>query len=87
MFPSLKIGLTSAYFNLSGKTPVLRTALQMYVNGEIINGAVSFIMQLETSSYPHVFLVLNDLIIFSIFSVEAYCQLIFGKGLLKVLVG
>jgi len=55
-----------AYFNLSRKTPVLRTALQMYVNGEIINGAVSLIMRLETSSYPHVFLVFNDLIIFSI---------------------
>jgi len=26
-----------AYFNLSGKTSILRTALQMYVNGEIIN--------------------------------------------------
>ena len=38
----------------------------MYVNGEIINGAVSFMIQLEISSYPHVFLVLNDLIIFSI---------------------
>jgi len=49
-----------AYFNLSRKTPVLRTALQMYVNGEIINGAVSFIMRLETSSYPHVLLVFND---------------------------
>ena len=60
MFPFLKIGLSSAYFNLSGKTQVLRTALQMCVNGEIINGAVSFIMRLETSSYPHVFLVLND---------------------------
>ena len=66
MFPFLKIGLTSAYFNLLGKIPVLRTALQMYVNGEIINGAVGFIMRLETPSYPHVFLVLNDLIIFSI---------------------
>jgi len=48
-----------------GKTPVLRTALQMCVNGEIINGAVSFIMRLEISLYPHVFLVPNDLIIFS----------------------
>jgi len=33
-----------AYYNLSGKTSVLRTALQMDVYGEIINGAVSFIM-------------------------------------------
>ena len=66
MFPFLKIGLSTTYFNLSRKTPALRTALQMYVNGEIINSAVSFIMQLEISSYPHVFLGLNDLIIFSI---------------------
>ena len=66
MFPFLKIGLTMAYFNLPTKTPVLRTALQMYVYGEIINGAVSFILRLQISSYPHVFLVLNDLIFFSI---------------------
>jgi len=52
------------YFNLSGKTPVLKTALQLYVNGAIINGAVSFIMRLEISSHPRVFVVFNDLIIF-----------------------
>ena len=46
LFRFLKIGLTTACFNLSGNTPVLRTALQMYANGEIINGAVSFIMRL-----------------------------------------
>jgi len=44
LLPFLKIGLTMAYFNLSGKTPVPRTALQMYVNGAIINSAVCFIM-------------------------------------------
>jgi len=66
LFRFLKIDLTTACFNLSGKTPVVRIALQMYVNGAIINGAVNFIMRLEISSYPHVFLVLNDLIIFSI---------------------
>jgi len=49
-----------AYFNPSGKIPVLRTALQMYVNGEIVNGAVSFIMRLEISSHPRVFVVFND---------------------------
>lgn len=65
MFPFLKIGLTTAYFNLSEKIPVLRTALQMCVNGEIINGTASFIIHLEISLYPHVFLVLNDLIIYS----------------------
>ena len=86
MFPFLKIGLTTAYFNLSGKTPVPRTALEMYVNDAIINGAVSFIMRLEISSYPHVFLVLNELIFFSTSLVEAYCQLIFGKCLLKLFV-
>ena len=37
----LKIGLTIAYFNLAGKTPVLKTALQMYVNGKIMNGALN----------------------------------------------
>ena len=66
MFPFLKIGLTTVYFNPSGKTPVTRTALQLYVNGAIVNGAVSFIMRLQISSYPHVFIALNDLIIFSI---------------------
>jgi hypothetical protein len=59
LFPFLKVGLTIAYFNPSGKTPVLRTALQTYVNGEIIIGKFSFIIRLEISSYPHVFLVLN----------------------------
>jgi len=56
--------LTIAYFNLLGKTLVLRTALQVYVNGEIINGALHFMIRLQISSYPHVFLVLNDLMIF-----------------------
>jgi hypothetical protein len=36
-----------AYFSLSRKTPVLIIALQMYVNGEIINGALNFIILLE----------------------------------------
>ena len=70
LFPYLKTDLTMAYFNLSEKAPVLRTALQIYVYGEIINGSVSFIMWLEISSYPHVFVVFNDLIIFSISYVE-----------------
>ena len=65
MFRFLKTVLTTAYFNLTGKIPILRTALQMCVNAEIINVAVSFIKRLEISSYPHVFLVLNDLIIYS----------------------
>jgi hypothetical protein len=50
LFPFLKTGLTKACFKLSGKIPVLRIALQMYVNGEIIDGADRFMMQLEISS-------------------------------------
>ena len=34
--------------------------LQIYVYGEIINGAVNFIMRLEISSHPRVFVVFND---------------------------
>jgi hypothetical protein len=56
----------------------------MYVNGEIINDALNFIIRLEISSYLHLFLVLNDLIIFSISLVEAHCHLILVKGLLKL---
>jgi hypothetical protein len=51
MFPFLKQGLTKAYFNLSGNTPVLNIALQIYVNGEIMYGAVGLIILLEISSY------------------------------------
>jgi hypothetical protein len=40
------------YLNLSRKTPAPSTALQMYVNGEIINGALNFNILLEISSYP-----------------------------------
>jgi hypothetical protein len=65
LFPFLKTGLTIAYFNLSGKQPVLKIVLQIYVNGEIINGAEDFTIRLEISSYPHEFLVFSDLIIFS----------------------
>ena len=64
--PFLITGLTIAYFNLSGKTPVLKAALQMYVNGEIMNGALNFMIRLETPSYPHVVLVFKYLIIFLI---------------------
>jgi hypothetical protein len=66
MLPFLKQGLTMEYFNLSGKTPVLSIALQIYVSGEIINGILSFRILLEISSYPNVSLVFNDFIIFSI---------------------
>jgi len=69
-----------AYFNLSEKTPVLRTALQMYVYGEIINGAVSFLMRLEISLHPHVFVVFNDLIIFFNFVRGGILPTYFCKG-------
>jgi hypothetical protein len=36
----------------------------MYVNGEIINGELNFIILLGNSSYPLEFLVFNDKIIF-----------------------
>ena len=84
MFSFLKIDLTSAYFNPSGKTSVLITALQMYGNGEVINGAVHFIMRLETSSYPHVFLVLNDLIIFFNLVSRGILSTYFWKGSSKI---
>jgi hypothetical protein len=41
-----------ANFNLSGKTPVLNIALQICLSGEIINGALNFIILFEISSYP-----------------------------------
>jgi hypothetical protein len=52
MFPFLKLALTMANFTLSGKMPVPSTALQMCVSGEIINGALDFIILLDISSYP-----------------------------------
>jgi hypothetical protein len=66
MLPFLKHGLTVAYCNLSGKTPVPSIALQMYVNGEIINGALNFNILLEISSYPGESLVCSNFIIFSV---------------------
>jgi hypothetical protein len=36
------MGLTVAYFNLSGKIPKLRAALHMWVKGETIYGAFNF---------------------------------------------
>jgi hypothetical protein len=41
-----------ANFNLSGKMPVPSAALQRCVSGEIINGALDFIILLDISSYP-----------------------------------
>jgi hypothetical protein len=51
-----------AYFNLSGNIPVFKISLQMYVSGEIIKGALYFIILLKTSSYPYEFLVLMNLL-------------------------
>jgi hypothetical protein len=52
IFPFLKQGLTMANFNISGKMAVPSTALQICVSGEIINGALDFIILLDISSYP-----------------------------------
>jgi hypothetical protein len=70
-------------FNLSGKIPVFNIALQIYVMGEIIHGKLDLIILFEISSYPLEFLSFNDLIIFSASYVEAYCNFILVKGLLK----
>ena len=55
-----------AYFNLSGNIPVFKVALQIYVCGDIMYGALNFSIRVESSSYPLVFLDFKDLIIFSI---------------------
>ena len=73
-----------ANFNLSGKVPILSTALQIWVSGEIINGELNFIILFDISSYQLEFLVFNDLIIFPILWVEAYCQFILVQGLQNV---
>jgi hypothetical protein len=52
----------------------------MYVNGEIMNSILNFIISLDILSYPCNFFVLMDLIIFLISAVETYCHLIFGNG-------
>jgi hypothetical protein len=54
------------YFNLSGNIPEFRIALQIYIRGNIMYGALSFSIRVEISSYPPVFLDFKDLIIFSI---------------------
>jgi len=76
------MGFTVAYFNLSGKTPELKAALQIWAKGETINGEFNFMIQLEISSYPDVFLEFRDLIVLSISYIEAYWQFILEKGIL-----
>ena len=49
-------------------------------------GTLNFSIWVEISSYPLVFLDFKDLIIFSTSLVEAYCQLILGKGRWKLLI-
>jgi hypothetical protein len=51
--------------------------------GEIIHGKTELIILFEISSYPLEFLSFNDLIFFSTSYVEAYCNFILVKGLLK----
>ena len=71
-----------AYLSLSGNIPELRAALQIWVKGEIINGALTFMIRLDISSYPQEFLAFKALIIFLISWVEAYCHFNVEKGLL-----
>jgi hypothetical protein len=55
-----------AYFNLSGNIPEFRIVLQIYVEGDIMYGALNFSIRVEISSYPPIFMDFKDLIIFSI---------------------
>jgi hypothetical protein len=75
------------YFNLSGNIPEFRIALQIYVRGDIMYGALNFSFRVEISSYPPVFLDFDDLIILSTSRVETYCQLILGNGKWKLFIG
>jgi len=43
------------YFNLSGNIPVFKIAMQIYVSGNIMYGALNFSIQVEISSYPPAF--------------------------------
>jgi len=53
--PVLNIGFTVEYFSLDGKEPVSRDLLQMYVKGELLNGALHLRLLTEISSYPCAF--------------------------------
>ena len=68
--PALKIGHTVEYFSLDGKKPVSRDLLQMYVKGELINGALHLRILTGISSYPCAFFVFNDFIVSSISLVD-----------------
>jgi hypothetical protein len=50
--PLLNKGLTSEYFNLSGKIPDDSILLALYVKGETMYGALSFSILVEIPSYP-----------------------------------
>jgi hypothetical protein len=76
--PVLKIGIPVEYFNVDGKEPNSRDLLKMYVRGELIKGAHHLRILIEISSYLCAFFVSNDFIIFSIFSVDMYLNLILG---------
>ena len=47
------------YFNLSGNMPVFKIALQIYVSGDIMYGALNFSIRVEISSHSAVFLILR----------------------------
>jgi hypothetical protein len=48
----LYIGLISEYFNQVGNIPVDKDLLNMYANGDDINGALAFISLTVIPSYP-----------------------------------
>jgi hypothetical protein len=79
----MKIGFTVEYFSLDGKEPLSRNLLQMYVKGELINGALHLRILTKISSYPCAFFVFNDFIVFSISLVDVYLNLILGYGWLN----
>jgi hypothetical protein len=81
--PVLIIGFTVEYFSLERKEPVSRDLLQMYVKGELVNGALHLRLLTEISSYPYAFFVFNDFIIFSVSLVDVYLNLIPGYGCLQ----
>jgi hypothetical protein len=64
--PFLNNGLITEYFNLEGNERDIIDLLQMYFKGTTINGELTLMILTEISSFPYEFLVLRDLMIFSI---------------------
>jgi hypothetical protein len=48
-----------AYFNLPGNIPIFKIAVQIYITGDIMYGALNFSIQVEISSYSPVFFYLK----------------------------